>query len=92
MNRSCIKARFSFSSSVHTLPYPCSETGKWEKDTDMKADPRWPKGYSMAYNVMLSNKPGIVEEEGGVSGAEDFPKLLLFRDWLGIDLLAGGGG
>lgn len=57
------------------------------QDRAMKGDPNWPKGYSLAYNVILSNKTGIEEEKGAVY----LPKWLLLGDWLVIGLFVGGG-
>ena len=31
------------------------------------ADPNWPKGYSMPYNIMPSNKTGLEEEGVGAA-------------------------
>jgi len=79
LTSACTASRPSLSSSA---PLPANRL-RWAR--------RWERtqsnGYSIPYNVMLSNKNG--RRRGG--WAFWLPKWLLFGDWLGIGLPVGGG-
>ena len=59
-------------SSIFQFPRPCQQGGmslpqevrKKGEGTARRADPSWPKGYAMPYDVALSNKNWRKGEEG----------------------------
>jgi len=63
---------------------------KLERDTARTADPNWPEMYSVPCNITLGKKNGGSKSKGCL-GFLCFPRWLLFRDWLSISLLVGGG-